>query len=1613
MKYRRKSEQENKNKLNVLNLLHPCKVVLDDIVLNTELLSIYEQNLLKNAETKLKQVSSSYMSNSFNNVHPDIKSRNKKVKKSIQKENVLINKRSSCKRRKEEYENECSKEIVKHDTYNISTDINYIGNKVLAIREKPDNVIRPSENRKNRVSSSEKIVNVHNVPIDTSYNNTNEIIAITSEEDTVSNTFEKERDTTTVDEETVDNYIWNYTSIDETNYSNENTLSGADKKYDSNVSLYREKSTVSLDEEDTDQTYDDSIDANCDNANTMIMTKKHNNSISLSQEQWSKASFDETREHHAINTINVNTSSTDTNDMDKKTSLSAGFAKKLSMTSNIRINNKLSSIDIVKATKCVVKLQRSDVNLYTRNVSANLSDIDSGKTSSSVNTSVTDVKTDMRTNLNNEYTSSVEYNTFKTSETSPKINYFDNIIPSSPEICRRKSNKKKVSVIEHTTSLFTENKILSKQNMQTVQLKRKRYMIEDDYCEQDSMEKNNYDDNVKEFSPINESAMKAANVIKEKEHEKIKSHILNTTNLALEINNNFTFRSSTINKNTSDFTDIDKTQEVDRSLSVNKEKPITQTEYPGLEDNFKDSKSKRIKLNRNTPLDTDNIDLRKILEEKRKLRQLQNLENKSNVTYKYNEKNISVSEQIRADNTCNISINNLEINDKYDVSNTHSESEINSSFNDEPNIGFVHENRDICDNVKTQKQDENNVNKKTFNDSDADNNYKNNYIDDDNDNDDDDCISLYANETFDESQDDSVREENKTNKSVINKPVYSNKDDSVREENKTNKSVINKPVHFNKNDLVREENKTNKSVINKPVHSNEKDSVREEHKTKKSVINKSVYSNEYVMSDNSIDNFLRHNTQEFNKEYANNVIDSIEKLNGLNKTEKISTIQQQQASYTNKTKSLLPNEAKVFHGYCYMFLRKNVCYIQNKCRYSHDDRRLIMTIEQKPSKSVAEIIRYAIQNFTQFSKECYFRFLQRLTVEQILTFFHMFYDNNFTFGPEYIEKIILELFRHRKMSLKLIVNCIVTYIPIKRLNELYKILEVVKQLVRPSEYWDTLRTIYFALMPINADKFIIYQLLFNCIKHRQLVRSDSVNDIDKFLNTLDPTFVSQLDENTLREFRSLLAEKNGTNSSPTTCVAQTSAQYFGKSGNNVQTIASPDPSTDVHADILESDIPFCDATPTNNADTTGMKKSETNDRDKSYALQPIETYCRLPEPRSVFRYHEHCWKFYLDLDRLKMGFYQKDYDYIIDILKLYVDKQVTDKIFYHTCEILRNEIRRSFKNHVKTLLQRAVQRDVFGDLGTLIFDLGLTVVASLIDEEAWELAHQVIHSLSTYDFPFNAAFYLLLAEIYLANKNPLEALNLLKTHNILSTSRSRWYVKSIVNDEDIRNKIIYILLDLLLCNEYIEHAFFLFRFLIVDQSSQYYPIDLSRYVDKLIILSLSKKDTILLREISILTLKYTFALHATTCRALLSTVINNDEALGRQIYNYAKNIGVYSRLQFWPITSIILNTDLTEEEIYIIILQLLKDLLLDLGHAAEFAKFSQVKVFLILEIKSSNFHYARHYHNIIYTNAKSLIKNVLTKRFEPPLLLQSCRDRRICRIQSKSLIDHLKAMYCS
>ncbi|XP_011701501.1 PREDICTED: protein PFC0760c-like isoform X2 [Wasmannia auropunctata] len=253
--------------------------------------------------------------------------------------------------------------------------------------------------------------------------------------------------------------------------------------------------------------------------------------------------------------------------------------------------------------------------------------------------------------------------------------------------------------------------------------------------------------------------------------------------------------------------------------------------------------------------------------------------------------------------------------------------------------------------------------------------------------------------------------------------------------------------------------------------------------------------------------------------------------------------------------------------------------------------------------------------------------------------------------------------------------------------------------------------------------------------------------------------------------------------------------------------------------------------------------------------------------------------------------------------------------------------------------------------------------------------------------------------------------------NIICTSRHKWYVKSTINDESVRNKIIHILLDSF-CNQFVEQAFFLFKFLLKDQCSQYYPIDLSSYVDKLIMLSLSKKDANLITEMANLILKYTFMLSTATCRALISTLIHMDENLARQIYNYAEVIGIYPAVKLWPVTCIIINTNLTEEEIYLTFLQLLKNLIINFGHAIEFAKPHQIKVYLILEIKSINeqSYYAelQNHNNKAITDTKALIRNVLKKRFDPPILLMPVNSKsRICKLQSKSVINYLKTEHCN
>lgn len=74
----------------------------------------------------------------------------------------------------------------------------------------------------------------------------------------------------------------------------------------------------------------------------------------------------------------------------------------------------------------------------------------------------------------------------------------------------------------------------------------------------------------------------------------------------------------------------------------------------------------------------------------------------------------------------------------------------------------------------------------------------------------------------------------------------------------------------------------------------------------------------------------------------------------------------------------------------------------------------------------------------------------------------------------------------------------------------------------------------------------------------------------------------------------------------------------------------------------------------------------------------------------------------------------------------------------------------------------SVQIGIFSILGKILFDIALDLLTNLVDEEAWGLALEFIQSLNIYNLPYNAKYFLLSAEIYLANNKAVKAYDLLK-----------------------------------------------------------------------------------------------------------------------------------------------------------------------------------------------------------------------------------------------------------
>ncbi|KAL0129526.1 hypothetical protein PUN28_001648 [Cardiocondyla obscurior] len=770
-----------------------------------------------------------------------------------------------------------------------------------------------------------------------------------------------------------------------------------------------------------------------------------------------------------------------------------------------------------------------------------------------------------------------------------------------------------------------------------------------------------------------------------------------------------------------------------------------------------------------------------------------------------------------------------------------------------------------------------------------------------------------------------------------------------------------------------------------------------------------LYTSHY-MSGAIFDKYVTQNVTEFNDEYAKYADNNIQIANKPDEIKKEFSNKLEQTTHTNyipKTKCVSYFNyslwvKRLLYGYCFQFLKDGRCTFM-RCKFKMDLRDLIDVICLKDSETLYYAMQYLLkENYIFLFKKIYAKSLNNFTKDNILRIFTKFHESEVTQDDK--RQIVRETIEHLlniKMPLKIIVNSLVECITSTAdLNNYINIINIINILncassyIKEGEYWETIKTSILSLPP---NKNIIEKILSECISNERLTDIQAINK--DLLNDVSFEFLSSLNENLLNRFKNLLFEKTANNSN---FVLKQNVK-----GNSYVTIASPDGNTN----LSQTENMKTNNNVANTSANVNDSVPETNG--EVYRLQPIEN---LSDAQSVYRDHPNFWKFYADLDRFKRGLLHEDYNYVINILKFYAEKQDESPLFVRSCcKILQREIDRS-AHHLKNIVSQAVQMDTFTILGKMLFQLTLGSLTSLINMETWGLALKLIQSLAMYNLPYNAEYLLLSAEIYLANKQALEAYELLKQKSIIHTNCEKWRVENTIEDQHVRNKVMQILMDSL-CNDFIEYAFFLFQFLLKDQSSQYYPIDLSLYVNKLIIIFLSKEDSNLIIQMANLVLKYTFELNKTTGRALTSALIHLDENLARQMYNYAENIGIYSAIKLWPITCIIINNDLTEEEIYLIFLQTLRSIVFSFGHAIEFARPNQIKVYINLEITSTIHFYCaklqKSYNDKAINNIKKLIRQVLQKRFDPPILLMRGSKGRTYKLQSKSVLNYLKTEHCN
>ncbi|XP_058797058.1 uncharacterized protein LOC131667577 [Phymastichus coffea] len=772
----------------------------------------------------------------------------------------------------------------------------------------------------------------------------------------------------------------------------------------------------------------------------------------------------------------------------------------------------------------------------------------------------------------------------------------------------------------------------------------------------------------------------------------------------------------------------------------------------------------------------------------------------------------------------------------------------------------------------------------------------------------------------------------------------------------------------------------------------------------------------------NVDSFYQMNTEQMMQDQDNLIMDTDEHNVYFDGNDNMPSEFDHRSILDNKPNTtiigLSDPKFTFFNKQCYKLLRDGKCKNElTTCKFQHQIYMLLKKIKTNDPPFIKAILETSIdQNFDYYLDKVWKEMLP-IIKNDAFTIFTKLYK-----AGKRSQHFVIELLRYSLSTGAYTVNsCLEKIAPMLEENDsvtVQAICMAIKDKLEDGFCWETIKCICTKAAPPSD---IVEIIMLQCLKRKK--DRNHILEIDKLIKTKMIAYErNKIGQSLKKQFEELVTKQNpmvkdtetlGTMPLMNVTNNLTNGKNFQRESVNASKIVIQRNANSINSTVIKT-VPQTPQSPDNTPNTSpNGNPFQTPEKDEStnftqYTVNEVS----VPEPKSVFR--DKFWKLYAAVDNVSKGLTHKDYDYVWEQLDKFCQEPMPNEICKRGIyQILCKNVKTS-EQHLSEVLKRAARKST-ENTTRLLFEVAMHALVHLCDNGLWVMAAELLKNMTIFQPDVShVTFVLISAEIHLANSEPIEALCLLQRTKVIRTNRDEWLVSDSKKvDEKHRNKVVFILLQALAHVEP-EKAVFLYKELMADQYIYYYPIDLSRYLDKLTLLLFVHRRLDLAVEITRLVMANDMTFQKPTYQEILSRLLPVDDILVNQILDYAVHLGYYPDINIRQgFTTLIIDVNYTEEEIYLMLKRLIRQLTINLGPTIPRLKSSHLKVILVFEdIPTGKRLYKDETVTSINLNnnrqMRSLISDILSTRFDPPIKLSQSKADRFCKIMSRTLVNYLK-----